>query len=153
MSFHIIDAQAEDASTTAINLNLTLKLQAAACTINNNQNIAVSLGDNIPLDELDGDNYKKLLPLNINCNNTSSQDTLNLTINGTAASFDQKVLKTSTKGLGIKFTSRGRQIKIGESISFNRSTIPSVYATPIKGSFKIQGGEFTASASVKIEYE
>lgn len=149
-----MNAHADNGSTLLLNLDLTLNLQTKACTINNNQNVTVNLGDDILLDEIDGNNYKKILPLNVNCSDTSFQDVLKLTINGTGAGFDPDVLETTTNGLGIKLISSGRQIKIGEPISFSRSIIPDIYAIPIKkDGAKIQGGKFTAAANVKIEYE
>ncbi|CAI0971856.1 fimbrial protein [Serratia fonticola] len=144
------------AQANTVNLNLTLTILAPSeCTLNNNQQQVVHFGD-ILLTRIDGNNYKRPVPLSLTCTNLAKND-LALTLQGDAASFSSNgALKTSNDKLGVVFYVNNTRQAINQPFAINYTTLPTLEVAPVKDAaasyLDTDGGYFSASATLRVEY-
>lgn len=142
---------ATGASTTTITVKVMV-LAPPPCTINDNKAITVEFGDVITT-RVDGSNYRMPVNYSLLCTG-SSTNAMTLQVQGNGATFDGEVLKTNQVGLGIALQQGGLPVGINRPLNFTYPTKPDLWAVPVKQSgVTLTGGEFTASATMKVNYQ
>lgn len=136
----------------------------ATCVINGGQAIEVDFGDiaanlgNSDTESLSA-RFSRTLSYAITCPSNATSKNLKLQLQGTAARGSNvkssNVLKTNREGLGIALRASGSALNLGDWINFSYPTLPTLTVTPIKTdtSTGVSGGEFTASATMRVEYQ
>ena len=138
------------ATTKYIDMNLYGVLIAPpVCTIPGDSIIYVNLGDRILNSKIDGVNYLTDFSIPISC--TGSPTGVEMSIKGTGASFDNKVLKTPKPGLGIRFLRNGAAQPINNWFAVDYHQSVALQAVPVKqAGVAISGGAFSATATVTL---
>lgn len=124
------------------------------CEINNEQQIDVDFGENLGIDKIDGDNYRKKINFDIKCPIDETSLKLTLTFSGNVMNGDYSAIQSNKSGLGIRLLENDRPIRINEGLVFNALNIPKFEAVPVADpSIKLTEGGFEATASILVEYE
>jgi len=119
------------------------------CTINDNRPIEVEFGD-VMTTRVGGDNYRKQVSYSLSC----SSNMLKMQIQGAPAAFDSTILHTNKTGLGIKLQQGNNTLVINKWLNFTNQNKPELWAVPVKqNGVSLTGGDFTAGAMMKIEYQ
>ncbi|WP_411919488.1 fimbrial protein [Yersinia enterocolitica] len=135
-----------------VTLQVKLTILAPTCTINNNKAMSVDFGD-VFSEKVNGDNYRKQVEYSLKCNGADSQ-MFNMTIQGTAASFNNSALETNITDFGIALFADGKSLNINDSIKFSPAKKPVLQVVPVKVANKpLKGGGFSANAVMKISYQ
>ncbi|RDL18795.1 fimbrial protein [Serratia fonticola] len=123
------------------------------CTINNNQTIWVDFGDEVMTTRIDGVNYKQTISYSLSCDIQKSND-LKMRIQGGPAGFGTGLLGTNKGDLGIALYYGTQRLNINTWFNYTYPNQPVLYAVPVKRSgATLTGGEFTASATLLIDYQ
>lgn len=123
-----------------------------ACTVNGNKAIEVDFKE-VTTTRVDGINYRQPVPYTLSCPGAAS-NTLRLQIQGNAADFDGQALKTSAAGLGIRLKNGNANLAVNGWVNFNYPNKPVLYAVPVrKLNAVLPGGVFTATATMKVDYQ
>lgn len=128
--------------------------EPAQCTINNSEDILVSFGD-VDIDKIDGTLYQKQqMDINLICSNLYS-DELSLQIYGPSESTDADLLDVpETPGLGIRFLYNNVPQPINRDFMLKYSDTKLFEAVLVKApGALLAGGEFTASATLRVSYQ
>lgn len=137
-----------------ININIGVTVLGKPCVINNNDIISVDFG-NIPSLVIDKEQAEfVLLKYSLDCNE-SVEDVLEMTINGTPASFEDNnsTLQTSIADLGIFMTANGNLVTLNKPFQFNVKNKPELMAKLVKKKGgTLTYGDFTASGSISVNY-
>ena len=146
-------AAAAEGDITTVYITGTL-LDAPECTVNGNDRVDVSFGDDVVTYQVDGQNYKKEIVYTLNCTSLAGQG-LTMTLNGTPAGFNDALFKTSNDGLGIRILDGSNPVSPGGSIRFNyNSAQPVLYAVPVaQNAATLDTGPFEGSATMVIDYQ
>lgn len=141
---------AEAAAMTTINVTVTVA--APGCVINNGRPIEVDFGSNVMTNRVDGSNYKTAVDYTLDCESVSS-NAMKMQIQGGAAAGG-KWLSTSKRGLAISFLSNGTSQPVNTWFNFSWQNKPKLEAVPVKtGSEALTGGEFSAVATMMVDYQ
>lgn len=152
------------AAPAATTVTVKVTVVEEPCVINNNQAIEVDFGDiaatlgSSAADELSA-RYAKTLSYAVTCPAGATSPELKLKVDGTAAAgsyvTQNNVLKTSREGLGIAVSVDGTAMALGRWVNFSYPALPSVTVTPVRtdAGTAVPGGEFTASATMQVEYQ
>ncbi|MDU9414384.1 fimbrial protein [Pseudomonas sp. zfem005] len=143
-------APAQAASTT---FKVTVTVVARPnCVINGNKPIEVDFGE-VVTTKINGSNYRVPVTYGLQCTGTNNKR-LALRIAGAPATFDAAALRTSVDGLGIRLYVDDELLDVNSgSHSFDYSTKPALFAVPVRqANTQLRGGEFTAAATLKVEY-
>ncbi|CAI2004423.1 fimbrial protein [Serratia fonticola] len=139
----------------AASATVTVKVTVVAtppCTINDDRPIEVEFGDAMTT-RVDGDNYKMPVNYTLSCTG-APYNAMKLQVQGNGASFDGTVLKTSKTGLGIKLQQGSNKLAINSWLKFTYPNQPELWAVPVKqNGVALAGGEFTAGATMKVDYQ
>ncbi|AYM92493.1 fimbrial protein [Serratia sp. 3ACOL1] len=139
------------AATSTVTIKVTV-LKPPSCTINDNRPIEVEFGD-VMTTMVDGDNYLMPVHYTLSCTDATS-NAMKLQLQGSGASFDGSVLKTTKTGLGIKLQRGSNKLAINNWVNFTYPNQPELWAIPVKQSgATLTGGEFTAGATMKVDYQ
>jgi type 1 fimbria pilin len=123
------------------------------CTINNNQTIRVDFGDEVMTTRIDGVNYKQAITYSLSCDIQKSNN-LKMSIQGTVASFNSALLRTDKNGLGIALYRGTQPLNANTWFNYTYPSKPELYAVLVKQSgATLTGGEFTAAATLLIDYQ
>lgn len=126
------------------------------CTINDGKNIEVDFGNEIMTSRVDGKLYTKAIQHGIKCTKPELA-AMKLQIKGIGASFDGTSLKTSNDNLAIQLTANGEKLGVNQWLDFNYTndaSIPALAAVPVKKpSAALAGGDFTATATLMVDYK
>lgn len=125
------------------------------CTINNDEVIDVYFG-NIGIDKVDGINYIQDIPYTVECNGAADDTAMQLSINGSAATFDDAAVVTNAEGLAIQFQENGQPLALNKPLSMSLGALPTVKlrAVPVKAPSAILSAQvFTAVATLAVSYE
>lgn len=139
-----------DSSST---IQIKVTVVAPPCTINDNKAIEVEFGD-VMTTRVDGNTYRRM-PVNytLSCKSGAS-NAMKLQVQGTGASFDGKLLKTSNAALGIKLQHGAAPFSVNTWLSFTYPNKPELWAVPVKqNGVTLAGGEFTAGATMNVDYQ
>lgn len=154
--FALLASLAAGAATT-VRVKVTV-LEAPPCVINNNQTIEVDFGD-VMTTRIDGISYAEPLKYGVTCTpvaGSTLNPQLKMQIGGTAAGggFADNVLQTSVPGLGVAVARDGNPLTLDSWSSFTYPNLPVLTVTPVKlAGATLPGGEFTASATMRVEYQ
>lgn len=145
-------------SAQALNIRLggNLIVTPPECFLNSNQQESVHFGD-ILLTRIDGNEYKRPVPFELTCINLA-KNTLKMTLQGEATAFNSNgALKTDNAKLGVAFFVNNVRQPINQLINFTYTALPTIEAVPVKNSTAnysdTDGGDFTALATVKVDYQ
>lgn len=142
-------ARYQDVQTITISMTV---LEPPPCTINDNKTIEVDFGEVIA-DDLDGSHYSRPLNVNLSCSG-QSKNQLRLQIQGTADKVNADYLQTNRAELAIKFTSHGNALAVNKWLTFSWPDVPELRAAPVLSNNKeLTGGTFSASATLRVEYQ
>lgn len=141
------------ANTATATIELTVTIIAPPCTINNNQAITVEFGE-VMTTRVDGSNYRMPINYTLDCNGASS-NAMTLQIQGNGASFDSAVLQTTNPALGVQLQVDSTSLPINTvAVKFTYPNNPVLFAVPVKSDgATLTGGEFTAAATMKVDYQ
>lgn len=135
-----------------IRITVRYMIVAPTCTINDNNAMSVDFSD-VLTQKIGGKNYIKQLGYSLKCTGSNS-DMYTMTIQGSATSFNNSALKTNITDFGIALFANDNPLKINEPISFSQAKKPVLQAVPVKaGNARLKGGDFTATAVMKISYQ
>ncbi len=139
------------ATTSTVTIKVTV-LAPPSCTINDNRPIEVEFGD-VMTTRVDGDRYRMPVNYTLGCKDATS-NAMKLQLQGSGASFDGTVLKTTKTGLGIELQRGSNKLAINSWLNFTYPHQPELWAIPVKQSgATLTGGEFTAGATMKVDYQ
>lgn len=134
-----------------ITISMTV-LNPPPCTINDNKTIEVDFGEVIA-DDIDGSHYSRPLSVNLSCSG-QGKNQLRLQIQGTADKVNPAYLQTDRADMAIKFTSQGNALALNKWLPFSWPDVPELRAAPVLSSNKeLTGGTFSASATLRVEYQ
>lgn len=140
------------ASAMQVNIRGTIILPPP-CTINNNQTIRMDFGDEVMTTRIDGVNYKQAIVYSLNCDIQKSND-LKMSIQGGTVGFGTGLLSTNKADLGIALYYGAQRLNINTWFNYTYPNQPVLYAVPVKrNGTTLTGGEFTASATLLIDYQ
>lgn len=126
------------------------------CTINDGQSIEVDFGNEIMTSRVDGSLYTKSISHGIKCSKPELA-AMKLQIKGIGASFDGTSLQTSNENLAIQLSANGKKLGVNEWLDFDYTddaSIPKLDAVPMKKpSATLAGGDFTATATLMVDYK
>lgn len=122
------------------------------CVINNGQMVEVNFGE-IVSTQINGTNYRKPIVYNAVCNNMPT-NALKVSVVGNGANFDANALLTNIGGLGVQIHYNNQVLRLGEAINFTYPNYPTLEAIPVKdNAANLAGGEFVATATLRMEYQ
>lgn len=148
----VLLAAAPAVANVPVNIRGTIILPPP-CIINNNQTIRVDFGDEVMTTRVDGANYKQAISYSLNCEIQKS-NSLKMSIQGSPTSFNSGLLGTNKNDLGIALYHETQQLNINTWFNYTYPNQPVLYAVPVKrGGATLTGGEFTASATLLIDYQ
>ncbi|HEB0103793.1 TPA: fimbrial protein [Serratia marcescens] len=141
---------AQAASTVTVKVTVLAPLP---CTINGNKPIEVDFGDDVMTTRIDGTNYRTPVEYTVTCTKPKKNG-MRLQIAGNAAGFDGKLLQSSVTGLGIAFLNGGTRFSLNSWQNFTFPALPKLEAVPVKqANATLPTGEFTASATLRVDYQ
>lgn len=139
-------------AATTVSVRVTV-LAPLPCVINGNKPIEVNFGDEVMTTRVDGENYRTLVDYSVTCDKPEKNG-MRLLIAGTGAGFDGKLLQTNVGGLGIAFLNNGARIALNSWQNFTFPVLPKLEAVPVKqANATLPTGEFTASATLRVDYQ
>lgn len=134
---------------------ITVKVTVLApppCTINNDRPIEVIFGD-VMTTSVDGNNYRMPVNYTLLCTG-GSHNAMKLQIQGNGAPFNNTLLQTDKTGLAIELQQEGSKLAVNNWVNFTYPNKPVLWAVPVKQSgVTLTGGEFSASATMKVDYQ
>ncbi|MER2978037.1 MULTISPECIES: fimbrial protein [Serratia] len=144
--------QAQVQAATTIKVTVTI-VAPPPCVINNNNLIEVNFGNDVMTTRIDGSYKKQPVVYSVECKNAPN-NAMKLQIQGNSAGFDNEVLQTNKDGLGVALLRNGNRQPINSWINFTYPTKPTLEAVPVKqAGATLRGGDFSAGATMKVEYQ
>ncbi|EMH4216657.1 fimbrial protein [Serratia marcescens] len=139
-------------AVTTIKVTVTI-VAPPPCVINNNNLIEVNFGNDVMTTRIDGSYKKQPVVYSVECKNAPN-NAMKLQIQGVSAGFDSEVLKTNKDGLGVALLRNGNRQPINTWVNFTYPNLPTLEAVPVKqAGATLSGGEFSAGATMKVEYQ
>lgn len=139
-------------AVTTIKVTVTI-VSPPPCVINNNNLIEVSFGSDVMTNRIDGSYKKQPVVYSVECKNAPN-NAMKLQIQGTGAGFDGEVLQTNKDELGVALLRNGNRQPINSWVNFTYPNLPTLEAVPVKqAGATLSGGEFSAGATMKVEYQ
>ncbi|MFX2482801.1 fimbrial protein [Serratia marcescens] len=139
-------------AATTIKVTVTI-VAPPPCVINNNNLIEVNFGNDVMTTRIDGSYKKQPVVYSVECKNAPN-NAMKLQIQGNSAGFDGEVLQTNKDGLGVALLRNGNRQPINSWINFTYPTKPTLEAVPVKqAGATLRGGDFSAGATMKVEYQ
>ncbi|CAI1508201.1 fimbrial protein [Serratia ficaria] len=133
-------------------MNFKGTLVVPSCVVNDNKTIDVDFGD-VLTTRVDGTNYRKQLSYTLTCESGVSK-ALKLQVQGTAAAFNGELLNTSVTGLGIRLRNGGSNLPVNSWLNFTYPNKPTLWVVPVqKSGVTLAGGQFSATATLKVAYQ
>lgn len=136
-------------------LTVKVTIIAAPCEINSGKLIDVDFGDEIAVTDVAAGLVEKEINYDLNCSNMDTAKSLKMEIDGDGADFNADVLKTSITDLGVKIEANGADYHLNTALNFdNADSKPALKAVLVqKPGARLQTGEFTAGATMKVDYQ
>ncbi|MGP6457482.1 fimbrial protein [Enterobacter ludwigii] len=137
----------------SLTVNVTGVIVEGVCEVNNGETLNVDFGNSLRSSEIDGENFLKSIDYTLACEDLASND-LEMQFEGNATSFSDNYLATDKEGLGIKIYINGEVMPLNTWTPFTWPDLPALQAAPVKDdSSEIETGVFSASATLKIQYQ
>lgn len=134
---------------------VTVKVTVVApppCVINDNRAIEVDFGDVITT-RVDGAHYRMPVNYTLSCSGETA-NAMKLQVQGNGAPFDGTVLQTNKEGLGIELQQGSSRLPVNSWLNFSYPDKPELWAIPVKqAGATLTGGEFTAGATMRVDYQ
>lgn len=127
-------------------------LVVVTCQVNQDKLVNVSFGE-VGVKKIDGINYSASIPFVVTCNNLSGQGNpgLTLSVNGTAADFNENTISTTVSGLGIQIMKDGVPLKLNTETEISYVPQPTLTAVPVKADgVELSAGDFHATATLVV---
>ncbi len=122
------------------------------CVINNGQMVEVDFGE-VMSTRIDGANYKRPINYKVECKKMPT-NAMKISVVGGDAGFDSNALKTNITGLGVRILYQNKLLRLGQTVNFTYPNIPVLEAIPVRDySATLSGGDFSAIATLRIEYQ
>lgn len=138
-----------------VDLDITGQLLPPFCTVHDGSNgtISVDFGDEININRLDGNHYRKTIAYTIDCEDDGQIWQLRLRLEGIAG-WNNQTLLSDKNNLGLRFQLAGNTVELGRNIPISSRTGPPVLTVaPVKNpDVPPDEGVFTASANLLAEY-
>lgn len=140
------------ASNTAM-LTVKVTVFVAPCVINNNNPIEVEF-DDVMTTRVDGKNSRKQIIFALECKGAQSS-AMKLKVKGPGASFDGTLLQVrENSSLGIELQNGATKFPVNTWLNFTYPNKPELWAVPVKkNGATLRGGEFTAGATMAVDYQ
>ncbi|MDK7100077.1 fimbrial protein [Klebsiella aerogenes] len=140
------------AGSSNVTVQIKMTVVAPPCVINDNKAIEVEFGD-VMTTKVDGNNYRMPVNYTLSCDDNSN-NAMKLQIQGATAGFDAEALQTSVSALGIKMERVGSEFPVNTWLNFNYPGKPDLWAVPVmQPGATLPAGEFTATATMKVDYQ
>jgi len=141
-------------SSDSFTFTMTATIIGPQCMVNNNENIVVQFGD-VDITKIDGSSYlRKQLDLHLTCEHLQNNQ-LTLQVYGASAQFNTALLAVPEKpGLGVRLLNNGTPQAINEDFTLNygdNTILEAVLDKDVDAT--LMGGEFTASATLRVTYQ
>ncbi|EOI3554179.1 fimbrial protein [Cronobacter dublinensis] len=146
------------AEQTGDTMNITFQgkfIISTPCTVSNDKVIDVTFG-NISVNGVDGKANSQIIPYSVDCHGAPDDSPLDLTIKGTAESYDDAALTTSADGLGLQIQANGQTMKLNKPFSTTLGALPSLTLTAVsvKDPLKtLTEQPFNATATLIAQYQ
>ncbi|WP_426763099.1 fimbrial protein [Hafnia paralvei] len=127
-------------------------LVVVTCQVNQDKLVNVSFGE-VGVKKIDGVNYAAAIPFVVTCNNLGGQGNpgLTLSVNGTAADFNENAVATTVSGLGIQIMKNGVPLKLNTETEISYAPQPTLTAVPVKADgVELSAGDFHATATLVV---
>ncbi|MDL5167557.1 fimbrial protein [Proteus faecis] len=122
------------------------------CVINNGQMVEVNFGE-IMSTRIDGSNYKQPVVYKVECTKMPT-NMMKISVGGNSTGFDSNALRTNITGLGVRILYQNKTLRLGQTINFTYPNAPTLEAIPVRDySAKLTGGDFSATATLRVEYQ
>jgi len=148
--------------TDAFFVSVKLTVVVEPCVINNNQPIKVEFGDVMTsqvgsADQVGSAEYLRRVDYQLDCPQGAST-AMKMQIVGSGAFFDSDVLQTKpneiSEVLAIELRQGNTKLPINKWLNFTYPNKPDLWAVPVKKrGATLKGGEFTATATMKVDYQ
>lgn len=136
----------------ATTVTVKVRVVAVPCIINDDRVIEVEFGD-VMTTRIDGNSYRVPVNYSLSCPEVLS-NAMKLRVWGNAAAFDDTALQTDKVGLGIELRQVNGKLAANRWLNFTYPAKPELWAVPVRqGGTRLTGGEFTASATLQVEYQ
>lgn len=149
---------AAHAAQTGDSVEFTFKghfLLLSPCIVSDDKVINVSF-DTVGVKKVDGVNYKRTIPYTVDCKGEPDNTAMNMTIVGTAESFDNAAVTTDAPGLGIQIQADGLPMKLNTPRATTLGALSSLTlsAVPVKDpAIELTAQAFSATATLKVDYQ
>ncbi|WP_315139365.1 fimbrial protein [Achromobacter marplatensis] len=143
-----------DSSKKQIRIDISGTIRAKVpCIINDNQPISIPFGD-VQITRIDGQYKMTVIPYTLDCKRAGSY-ALKMKISGDSADFNTNLLSIPTQSsLGIALKRGTTNIALNDWFSLNPASPPTLQAVLVAhGTGEITGGEFSASATMVVDYQ
>ncbi|MFK3843845.1 MULTISPECIES: fimbrial protein [Serratia] len=138
-------------AVTTVTVKVTV-MAPPSCIINDERPIVVEFGE-VMTTRVDGSNYRLPVTYTLDCKDAPS-NAMKLQVQGAGADFDVEVLQTNQAGLGIELQQGDSKLPVNSWLNFTYPNKPELWAVPVKqGGVTLTGGEFTAGATMKVDYQ
>lgn len=130
-------------------------LVLSSCTISDDKVLDIAFG-NVGVKKVDGVNYKQTIPYTVDCHGAADSTSMELTVSGTAESFDNAAVTTNADGLGIQIQANGQPLKLNSALKTTLSELGALVLTavPVKDpATELTAQTFSATATLKVEYQ
>lgn len=129
---------------------------SSPCKVNDDKVLEVPFG-NIAIDNIDGIQYKKIIPYTVDCQGATDDSPLSIKVIATAVSFDNNAaIATNVDGLGIEIQANGLPMPLNKPLLTTLSDLSSLEltATPVKDSDAVLTEQaFSAGATLTVDYQ
>ncbi|WP_419687763.1 fimbrial protein [Serratia marcescens] len=142
------------AQAATVKVSVTV-MQPLPCTINDGRPIEVDFGDEVMTTRINGHFYRVPIGFSFTCNNPY-KNAMRLQVQGGVANFGQGMLSTNRDGLAILILQRqtGLQLALNSWLNFTYPNPVKLDAALVKrAGTNLETGEFTASATLRIDYQ
>ncbi len=143
----------------SMSLANNLKLQGTLlvpppCTIENDNVIDISFGNNVGLHKVDGINYTQEIGYDLHCEPNNKGWELMLSLRGPKSTYDDATLQTNITNLGIRITQNGQAFDIDKPIKITYANPPVLKAVLVKKpGTTLPEGAFSVTATLLAEYQ
>lgn len=125
------------------------------CIINGGRPIEVNFGDEVMTTRIDGYRYRVPIDFSFTCANPY-KSAMRMQIRGGTANFGQGLLGTNRDSLGIAILRQqnGEPLSLNSWLNFTYPNLVKLDAVPVKrAGVNLDTGEFTASATLRVDYQ
>ncbi|MCS3433874.1 fimbrial protein [Klebsiella sp. BIGb0407] len=142
------------AVSDSVNFDVKVTIVTKTCEVNNNNPITVEFNDMI-INKIKDGIYEQPIPYTLDCGEAPAGQLLRLQFIGAGAFFDNTLLQTSERDLGLQFKKDGKDFDLNTWQNFTyTNTLPSLSVLAVASLVGgIDDGEFTATATFNVEYQ